>query len=112
MRRVATWVRIEESSLVRLGRNSLKFASLVHRGGVIQIDLFPFTPNNSSPNLGRGLTSLVLLIGVIELLQAGCAPGSVSIFVTAVQAVVAHAVAVTVAGLLMEHDRNLSRKFV
>src|SRR5437660_11328001 len=51
-------------------------------------------------------------VAVIQLFQAGGALGTVCILEAAVQAVVPHAVAVTVAWLLMQHDRYLGCQFV
>src|SRR5579862_4382856 len=54
----------------------------------------------------------MLLVGVVELLQASGALGSVRVLKAAVQAVVPHPVAIAIARLLMEHGGNLRRQFV
>ena len=78
----------------------------------MQVDLLPLAFDDSGADLRCRLAFLVLLVGVVKLLQAGRALRSVGILEAAVQAVVAHAVAIAVAGLLMEHVRNLRRQFV
>jgi hypothetical protein len=54
----------------------------------------------------------VLLIRVIELLQAGGALGSVGVFKAAVETVVTHAIAIAITRLLMKNLRDLRREFV
>src|SRR5258708_12917035 len=73
----------------------------------LQVDQLPIAFDDARSNLGRGLPLLVLLMGVIEFLQAGGAARAVRGFEAAVQAVVAHAVAIAVARLLVQHRRNL-----
>ena len=85
---------------------------LVHRGGRLQIHLLPVSLDDSRTNLCCGLALPVLLIGVVELFQAGRTLRSVCILETAVETVVTHPVAITVAGLLMEHVGDLGRQFV
>src|SRR5579864_1834170 len=80
---------------------------LVHRGGLQQIDLLPFSFNDSGADLGGGLAFFVFLVGVVEFLQAGRALRPMRAFKAAMQAVVAHAVAIAVARLLVEHVRDL-----
>src|ERR1700757_1748063 len=79
----------------------------VNCGCRLQIDLLPFALDDGSGDLGRRFALLVLLVGVIELLQAGRALRSMSILEAAVQAVVPHPIAVAIAGLLMQHAGNL-----
>ena len=78
----------------------------------MQIDLLPLALDDSGADLRCGLALLVLLVGVIELLQAGGALRAVRVLKAAVQAVVAHAVAIAVAGLLVQHVGNLRRQFI
>src|SRR6267154_4297665 len=44
---------------------------LINGCGRLQVDLLPLALYDSGPNLGCRLTLLMLLIGVIQLLQAG-----------------------------------------
>src|SRR5438270_5757548 len=85
---------------------------LVHCRRGLQIDLLPLSLNNSRPDLGGGFALLMLLVRVIKLFQAGRALRSMGVFKTAVQAVVAHAIAIAVARLLMENSGNLRRQFI
>jgi hypothetical protein len=68
----------------------------------LQIDLFPLSLDDACANLGGGFALLVLLIGVVELFQTGGASGAVCVLVTAMEAIVTHAVAIAIAGLLVE----------
>src|SRR3954468_1440136 len=77
-----------------------------------QVDLFPLTFNDSRPYLGRSFTLLPLLVGVVQLFETGRALSSVGILKAAVETIVAHAVAIAVARLLMEHGRYLRSEFV
>src|SRR5215471_11482973 len=79
---------------------------LVNRGGRLEIHLLPFAANDSGTNLLGHSSFFVFRVTVVKLFQACCALRSVGIFKTAVQAVVTHAVAVAVARLLVQHDRN------
>ena len=84
-------------------RNSVlgtRNSALIDRCRRLQIDLLPLALDDASANLGCGLARLVLLIRVIDFLQARGASRSMRAFEAAVQAVVAHAVAITVARLL------------
>ncbi len=85
---------------------------LVHGRGRQQIDLLPLSLDNSVAYLSRSLAFFVLLVGIIQLFQAGGALRSVRVLKAAVQAVVAHAVAIAVTRLLMENVRNLGRQFI
>src|SRR6202035_5596142 len=80
---------------------------LVDRRSRLQIDLLPFALDDAGANLGCCLAFLVLLIRVVQLFQAGGAAGAVRGLKAAMQAVVAHAVAVAVARLLVYHRWNL-----
>src|ERR1700720_1562241 len=85
---------------------------LVDGCGGLQVYLFPLTFDDAMPNLCCGLTFLVLLVGVVNLLETGGALGSVRAFETAVQAIVSHAVAIAIAGLLMQYGWDLRRQIV
>jgi hypothetical protein len=54
----------------------------------------------------------VLLVRIIKLLQTGSASGSVRVLKTAMEAVVPHAVAEAIAGLLVQDDRNLRSQLI
>src|SRR5437899_11222092 len=86
--------------------------ALIDRGCRLQINLFPLSLDDSGADLRSRLALLVLLVRVVKFLQARRTPSSVSILEAAVQAVVSHAVAITVTGLLMNHVGDLSRKLV
>src|SRR4029077_11638655 len=60
----------------------------------------------------RRSTFLVLLVGIVSLFQAGGTAGAVRAFKATMQAVMAHAVAIAIAGLLVKHRRNLSCQIV
>src|SRR5689334_20178755 len=80
--------------------------------GRLQIYRFPLTLNDAFTYLPGCLVFLRLLIAVVKLLQAGAAVGRVGRFVTAMQALVTDAVAIAVAGLLVNHIRDLGREEV
>jgi len=71
--------------------------------GGLEIDLFPIALLDAFADLRRGLALLVFSVGVIEFFQASAANSTMSAFETAVQTVVTHAVAIAIAGLLMNH---------
>ena len=75
----------------------------------MQIDLLPLPFDDSGANLSGGLALLVLLIRVVKLLQAGGTLRAVSILKATVKAIVSHAVAIAIAGLLMNHVGDLRR---
>ena len=79
----------------------MALSTSVHRGRRYQVDLLPLSLDNASADLGRGLALLVLLVGVVKLLQASRALGSMRVLKATVEAVMPHAVAIAVAGLLM-----------
>src|SRR5215475_9600460 len=87
-------------------------SGLVDGCGRLQVDLLPIPLDDSGPDLGGGLALLVLLVGVIQLFQAGCALRPMRTLKAAMQAVMPHAVAVAVARLLMKHARDLGRQLV
>src|SRR5208283_4002691 len=79
--------------------------------------LLPLAFDNAGANLGRGLAFLMLLVGVVKLFQASGAARAVGIFITAVQAVVTHAIAIAIARLESsppthkhESDRYIARQ--
>src|SRR5579864_60133 len=86
--------------------------TLIDGGRRIQIDLLPLSLDDSGADLGRAFALFVLLVRIVQLLQASGTLRSMGILKAAVETVVAHPVAVAVAGLLMEHRRNLRRQFV
>src|SRR5205807_5273795 len=77
-----------------------------------QVDLLPVAFDDSGANLGGRFPLLALLVRIVELFKASGALRAVGILEAAVQAVVPHAVAITVARLLMNHVGNLGRQFV
>src|SRR5580698_1670094 len=87
-------------------------SALIDSCSRLQVDGLPVSVGDAGANLGCGLAFLVLLIRVVKLLQARGAACSVRVFIAAVQTVVAHAVAIAVAGLLVEHGRNLRRQLI
>src|SRR5215813_9833662 len=84
----------------------------VNRSRSLQINLLPFAFDDSVSNLDSRLPFAIHGIRVIELFQASGALGAMGHLETAMQAVVAHPVAIAIARLLVEHGRNLSRKLV
>ena len=73
-----------------------------------KIDRLPLTAFDARADLRRRLSQLCLAIGVNAFLHAGRALCPVKDFKAAMQAVVAHrTIAVAVAGLLVQHRRNL-----
>jgi len=87
-------------------------SGLVHRRGCDEIDLLPFSLDDSGANLSGRFAFLMLLVGVVELLQASRALRSVGALKAAMQAVVAHAVAISVARLLVQDVGNLRGELV
>src|ERR1035438_1854637 len=99
-----------EQKLARLFSGlGTRVSGLVHRCGRHQVDLLPFALDNPGANLRGSLALLVFLIGVIKLLQTGRALSAVSILKAAVQAVVAHSIAVAIARLLMQDVGKIGR---
>src|SRR2546425_5794002 len=85
----------------------------VDAGGCLQINLLPIAFDNSRADLPRRLALLVHCVAVVKLLQTSAALRAVSAREAAVQAVVSHAaIAVAIAGLLMDHLRNLRRQLI
>src|SRR5579863_7363605 len=97
---------------VFLGTRDWQPGTSIHGRGRLQINLLPVALDDASPDLRRRLALLVLLIRVVELLQAGRALRTMRILKAAMQAIVPHAVAIAVARLLMQHIRNLRRELI
>src|SRR4030088_3190040 len=76
------------------------------------IHLLSFALDNDSANLRCGLDRVMLLVRVVELLQASGALCAVCSLKTAMQTVIPHAVAIAIAGLLMEHHGYLCGQIV
>src|SRR5262249_49110673 len=74
--------------------------------------LFPLAFDDPCPNLFGRLALFVLRVRVDDLFHASGALRTVSIFKTGVQAVVTHAVAIAIAGLLMKYGWNFCRQLV
>ena len=73
-----------------------------------EVDGLPLATLYAGTDLGGRVSELGFAIGVNAFLHAGRALGSVKAFKAAMQAVVAHgAIAAAVAGLLVEHRRDL-----
>ena len=85
---------------------------LIDSRGRLQIDRLPLALNDARANLGGGLAFLVLLVGVVQFLQAGGAAGAVRGLKAAVQAVVPHAVAVAITRLLVQHRGDFRRQVI
>src|ERR1700688_1915209 len=81
-------------------------------GSRFEIYLLPFALDDALTNLCRRPTLLVLLVGIVNLFEAGSTPGPVRVFKATMQAVMAHAVAIAIAGLLVKHPWDLSRQIV
>jgi hypothetical protein len=100
---------------IRMSVNSPRDAD---RGSVdgsrgLQVYLLPIALYDALPDLSGCLSLLVHAVGVIQLFQANRALGPVAPLKTAMKTIVAHpAVAVAVAGLLMQNDGNFGRQFV
>src|SRR6202521_2549779 len=77
-----------------------------------EVYLLPLALDDGLTNLCRRPTLLVLLVGIVNLLEAGSTAGAVRAFKATMQAVMAHAVAIAIAGLLVKHLRNLSCQIV
>src|SRR5262249_23610398 len=82
---------------------------LVDLIGRLQVDRLPLALDDACANLRRRLAGLGLLVAVVDLFQASGALGPMRILEAGVQAFVAHAVAIAIAGLLMDHVGNLGR---
>src|SRR4051795_13013449 len=74
---------------------------------LLQIDRLPLTLNDAFSYLPGCLVFLCLFVRVVQLLQASAAVGRMGRFITTVQALVADAVTVTIAGLLVDDVRDL-----
>ena len=81
-------------------------------GGRLEIDLLPFSGNDSLTNLCCGLVLLGHLIRIIEFSEANGALRAVGAFKATVQALVSHAVAITVARLLINYALDFGRQFI
>src|ERR1700731_1366986 len=77
-----------------------------------EVYLLPFALDDALTNLCRRPALLVLLVGIVNLLEAGRTAGPVRVFKAAMQAVMPHAVAIAIAGLLVKHRWNLSCQIV
>src|SRR3984893_1432484 len=84
----------------------------MNRRSRFEVYLLPLALDDALLNLCRRPALLVLLVGIVNLFEAGSAPGPVRVFKAAVQAAMAHAVAIAIAGLLVKHRRNLSCQIV
>ena len=90
----------------------LRSGQALESGG-FEVYVLPFAALYACSDLAGGFAFLGLLVGVDGLFHAGGAGCSVGSFKAAVQAVVSEgAIAVAVAGLLMENRWNLSGHFV
>src|ERR1700737_3625192 len=67
-----------------------------------EVYLLPFALDDALTNLCRRPTLLVQLVGIVNLFEAGGTAGPVRVFKAAMQAVMAHAVAIAIAGLLVK----------
>ena len=85
---------------------------LSNRRRALQVNLLPLALDDASADLGRCFSPLVLQIGIVKLLQASGAFGSMRTFKAAVQALMAGTVAVAIAGLLMNNAGNLRSQLI
>ena len=85
---------------------------LIHARCSLKVDLIPLTLDDSCANLGWSLIQLSLLEGVVNLFHADAAVRSVAGFKAGVQTLVSDALAVAIAGKLMDDPWYLGRKFV
>src|ERR1700674_339752 len=77
-----------------------------------EVYLLPLALDDGLTHLCRRPTLLVLLVGIVNLLEADSTAGAVRAFKATMQAVMAHAVAIAIAGLLVKHRWNLSCQIV
>src|SRR5580704_832105 len=79
----------------------------------LQVYLLPLALHDALTNLGGGLSLFVHGVGIVELFQANRTLGPMYALKTAMKTIVSHpTIAVAVAGLLMQHGRDLGRQFV
>src|SRR5437588_5489952 len=104
----------ERSTPMMEGFRARKRATRVLMNGRrgFEVYLLPFALDDALTNLGRRPTLLVLLVGIVNFFEADSTPGPVRAFKAGMQAVMAHAVAIAIAGLLVKHGRNLSCQIV
>src|ERR1700680_1526601 len=84
----------------------------MNRRNRFEVYLLPLALDDALTNLCRRPALLVLLVGIVNLLEAGRTAGPVRVFKAAMQAVMAPAVAIAIAGLLVKHRWNLSCQIV
>ncbi len=85
---------------------------LVQFSGTLQVYFSPLTADNSLPYLPCRLSLLVHGICVIEFFHANVTLRAVCIFKAAMQTVVPHTVAVTIARLLVQNGWNLFSQLI
>jgi hypothetical protein len=78
----------------------------------LQIDVLPFSLDDPGTNLRGSFAFLMLDVRVVQLFQASPALRSVRAFEAAMQAVMTHAIAIAVTGLLMKNDRDLRSQLI
>src|SRR5512142_463023 len=107
------WQQVTYNRKARqLGVMATTIVPSVNRGCSLQVNLVPFSGDDTFADLPGGFAFLVHHVAVIKLFQAGPAFRRMGALVAAVQALVAHAVAVAIAGLLVDHALNLGRQFI
>lgn len=77
-----------------------------------QVDLLPLASDNSCANLRCCFALLILQVRIVKLLQAGRAFRAMRPFKATMKTIVSHPVAMAVARLLMQNNRNSGCQFV
>ena len=85
---------------------------LIHGRGSREVYGPPLTGNDCLSNLGCGFAFLVLRVRIVQFFQADVTSRPVSIFEAAMQAIVSHSVAITIARLLVDHRLDLGGQLI
>lgn len=85
--------------------------ALIDGASSLQIDALPLSSDNALPDLLGRLLLFGHDVAVIKLLEAGSADCGMLAFIAAMKTLVAHrAIAIAIAGLLIDHFGNLRRQ--